>query len=62
MQAPLGFIRGKWNLSSLWRAVTPDGELFAESSDEAEIRRLAREVNGTVQRRWGRTDVEWKED
>jgi hypothetical protein len=39
----------EWQAKRLWRAVGPDGDLWAESSDEAEVRERARPAD-TIQR------------
>jgi len=39
----------EWEAQRLWRAVGPDGDLWAESSDEAEVRERAR-PGDTIQR------------
>lgn len=39
----------EWKAQRLWRAVGPDGDLWAESSDEAEVRERAR-PGDTIQR------------
>lgn len=39
----------EWQAHRLWRAIGPDGDLWAESSDEAEVRERAR-PDDTVQR------------
>ena len=38
-----------WRPTGWWRAVAPDGSLWCESSDEVEVRRMAR-PGDTVQR------------
>jgi len=43
-----------------WRAVVPDGTLWAEASDEADVRRRAR-PDDTIQRLHERVDRVWIE-
>ena len=45
----------------LWRAIGPDGELWCESSNEAEVRARAREGD-TVQQLWQEVRTEWRDD
>lgn len=49
-----------WKMGRWWRAVGPDGELWAESSDEEEVRRLARPTD-TVQNLWEKHEREWRD-
>lgn len=49
-----------WQPTRWWRAIDPDGRLWAESSNEAEIRARAR-PNDTVQRLWERVDRVWRD-
>ena len=53
--ATAGWERGRW-----WRAIGPDGEVWAESSDEEEVRELARPTD-TVQNLWEKREQEWRD-
>jgi hypothetical protein len=45
---------GRW-----WRSVGPDGELWGESSDEEEIREMAR-PGDVIERLWVATTEQWR--
>jgi hypothetical protein len=45
---------GRW-----WRSVGPDGELWGESSDEEEIREMAR-PGDVIERLWVATIEQWR--
>lgn len=49
---------GEWHPTRWWRAVGPSGDLWCESSDEDEVKRMARPTD-TIQRLWAQTKKEW---
>lgn len=53
----------EWQPTRWRRALTPDGRVYAESSDEEEIREAAAEVGTTPQRLFERTvtDLDWRD-
>lgn len=50
---------GPWEPTGWWRSIGPDGELWGESSDELEIRRMAR-PDDRIQRHIRRVKIEEK--
>lgn len=54
VEAPDGWRPGRW-----WRAVAPDGEVWAESSDEDDVRERAR-PGDRIEREWRRAESEWR--
>lgn len=52
---------GEWAPTRWWRATGPDDELWCESSDEEEVRRLARPED-RIDRLWERVDREWRSE
>jgi hypothetical protein len=49
----------EWEPTGWWRAVAPDGSLWAESSNEDEVRERLR-PGDTLQRHYVVTDTEWR--
>lgn len=49
-----------WEPGRWWRSIGPDGDLWGESSNEAEIRAMAR-PGDTIQRLYERNESEWRE-
>jgi hypothetical protein len=49
----------EWVPTRWWRAVGPDGKLWCESSDEAEVRERSRPTD-TIERLWQQTRYEWR--
>lgn len=49
-----------WQPTGWWRAVSRAGELWCESSDEAEVRRHARPTD-TIQRHVRRVEERWED-
>jgi len=47
---------------SRWRCVASNGEIRAESGDEAEVRRIAEEEGNNVQCMWVRFQRQWVDD
>lgn len=42
----------EWEVTKWWRVCSADGSVWAESSDEAEVRAAAAEIGQPVQRLW----------
>lgn len=61
VQAALALILiGEWEPTRWWRAIGPDDELWAESSDEEEIRQLARSGD-RIEHLWQTVPIrEWR--
>jgi hypothetical protein len=52
-------MNGEWQPTRWWRVVGPSGNLWAESSDEQEIREMAR-PGDQIEHLYSRTESEWR--
>jgi len=50
---------GNWHPTRWYRAIDEDGNLWCESSDLKEVKRLARPTD-RIERLYARTDQEWR--
>ena len=48
-----------WQPGRWWRVTSPDGELWCETSDEAEARKMMR-PGDKIERLWRKTVEEWR--
>lgn len=53
-------VADEWEPTGWWRAVGPDGGLWAEASSEGEVRGLAR-PGDQIERLWAARRTEWRE-
>lgn len=52
--------RAAWEPTRWYRVLDKTGQIWAESSDEHEVREAARRIGQPVERLWKQTNTEWR--